>query len=793
MSNLVKWFSDTRVADVPVVGGKNASLGEMVSLLAEKGVPVPDGFATTADAYWLFLDANGLREQIAQLVGTMRAGDATLAETGLAIRKAMMRGAMPDQLSAEITTAYAELGRRYGCDEADVAVRSSATAEDLPEASFAGQQETFLNVTGANEVIDAVRACYASLFTDRAISYRDENGFDHLEIALSAGVQKMVRSDLAGSGVMFTIDTETGFPDVVVIDAAWGLGEYVVQGSVTPDEYRVYKPLLNDEHLVPIIEKRIGEKDKKLVYGTGTKSVKNVTTTQRERRGTVLSDAEILQLARWAAIIERHYDRPMDMEWAKDGQSGDLFIVQARPETVQSRAEESVLTTYELTGEGTPIVTGLAVGSGVATGKALVLESAADIGLFEDGAILVTGMTDPDWVPIMKRASAIVTDHGGRTSHAAIVSREFGLPAIVGTGNATRAIANGQHVTVSCAQGEVGYVFDGTVSFEEHAVSLADIPATKTRIMMNIASPAAAERWWRLPVQGIGLARMEFVITEGIRVHPMALAHFETVKDPAVRHEIETLTQGYSDKGEYFVEKLASGLAQIAATQYPEPVVVRMSDFKTNEYADLIGGHQFEAVEANPMIGFRGASRYYDDRYRDGFLLECAAIRRVRETMGLDNVIVMIPFCRTPDEADKVLEVMRSAGLERGVAGLKVYVMAEIPSNIVLADEFSERFDGFSIGSNDLTQLTLGVDRDSGDLAPLFSESNEAVKRLIAQLIETAHKHGKPVGICGQAPSDDPEFAAFLVRQGIDSISLNPDSVLPVIRRVAEVEGELEG
>jgi len=790
MSDLVRWFSEVCVDDVAVVGGKNASLGELVQSLTPQGVPVPDGFATTADAYWLFLDANGLRQRISELISQMRAGDATLAQTGDAIRKALRRGEIPVPLAEQIAEAYSELGRRYGRPEVDVAVRSSATAEDLPEASFAGQQETFLNVTGADEVVDAVRSCFASLFTDRAISYRDEHGFDHLGTALSAGVQKMVRSDLAGSGVMFTIDTESGFPDVVVIDAAWGLGEYVVQGAVTPDEYRVFKPLLERPELAPIIERKIGDKDRKLVYGTGTKTTKDAATTQRERRSAVLSDDEILRLSRWAATIEKHYGRPMDMEWAKDGQTGELFIVQARPETVQSQVAAGKLTSYELTESGTPIVTGLAVGSGIATGKAIVLESAAEIDRFVDGAILVTGMTDPDWVPIMKRASAIVTDHGGRTSHAAIVSREFGLPAVVGTGNATRTITNEQEITVSCAQGEVGLVFDGTLAFEQHEVSLDDIPQTTTRIMMNIASPSAAERWWRLPVKGIGLARMEFVITDEIRIHPMALAHFERVKDPRVRHQIEDLTQGYADKGEYFVEKLAHGLAQIAATQYPEPVVVRMSDFKTNEYADLIGGQQFESTEANPMIGFRGASRYYDDRYRDGFMLECKAIRRVREEIGLDNVIVMIPFCRTPAEADKVLEVMRGAGLERGVAGLKVYVMAEVPSNIVLADEFAKRFDGFSIGSNDLTQLTLGVDRDSGDLAPLFSESDEAVKRLVSQLIKTAHEHDTPVGICGQAPSDDPEFAAFLVRQGIDSISLNPDSVIPVIRRVAEVERE---
>ncbi len=790
MSDLLRWFADLSVNDIPLVGGKNASLGEMVATLGAEGVPVPNGFATTAEAYWLFLDASGLRDTLTELIARMRRGEATLAETGAAARRAVRRGEMPGELAEAISAAYTKLSSEYGADETDVAVRSSATAEDLPDASFAGQQETFLNVVGVADVLDAVRNCFASLFTDRAISYRDERGFDHMDVALSAGVQKMVRSDVAGSGVMFTIDTETGFPDVVIINAAWGLGEYVVQGAVTPDEYRVFKPLLGRDGLVPIIEKTVGAKDRKLVYGSGTKAVKDMATTEKERRSFVLSDEEIVSLATWAGIIERHYGRPMDMEWAKDGLTGQLFIVQARPETVQSRRDANTFTTYELDGTGDVLASGLAVGSGIATGKALVLQSAKEIDQFEDGAILITGMTDPDWVPIMKRAAGIVTDHGGRTSHAAIVSREFGLPAIVGTGTATRSIESGRTITVSCAEGETGRVYDGELPFSKHEVSLDDLPATKTRIMMNIASPAAGERWWRMPVDGIGLARMEFIVLNEIKVHPMALIRYDELTDSAARAQIAELTAGYDDKRAYFVEKLAEGIAQIAATQYPRPVVVRMSDFKTNEYANLIGGQQFEAHEENPMIGFRGASRYYDERYREGFALECAAIKRVRETIGLDNVIAMIPFCRTPEEADKVLAVMAENGLERGKAGLKVYVMAEIPSNVVLADEFSKRFDGFSIGSNDLTQLTLGVDRDSGDLAGLFAESDPAVKRMIAMLIETAHANGRPVGICGQGPSDDHEFAAYLVELGIDSISLNPDSVIAVKRRVAEAEAE---
>ena len=788
-SAYIRFFSELNNDDVPLVGGKNASLGEMFSDLADRGVPVPDGFATTADAYREYLDANDLPEKIRALVDDLNSGVRELSEVGRRIRQLIRHGEFPEGIAQAIRDAYDELSQRYDTERADVAARSSATAEDLPNASFAGQQETFLNVTGHDDLLDACRNCYASLFTDRAISYREEQGFDHMKVALSVGVQKMVRSDEAGSGVLFTLDTETGFPDVVVINAAWGLGENVVQGTVNPDEYRVFKPLLDEGEFQPIIEKHIGAKEHKMVYAHGgSETTRNVDTTAAERDSFVLSDEEIVTLARWGAIIEDHYGRPMDIEWAKDGQLEELFILQARPETVQSQKEAETLKSYSLKESGKVLVEGLAIGEAIATGQAQVLESSDQIGRFKEGSILVTGMTDPDWVPIMKKSAGIVTDHGGRTSHAAIVSREFGIPAVVGTGNATHVLKDGQEVTLSTAEGEGGYVYEGTLEYEVEDLDLSDVPETRTQIMINIASPSAAARWWRLPVRGIGLARMEFIINNIIQIHPRALVDFDHLDDLELKARIEKITQGYDDKTEYFVEHLARGIAMIAASQYPEQVIVRMSDFKTNEYADLIGGELYEPHEDNPMLGFRGASRYYSDEYRDAFKLECHAIKRCREELGFCNVVAMVPFCRTIDEARKVLDVMADAGLVRGVQGLEIYVMAEIPSNIILADEFAEHFDGFSIGSNDLTQLTLGVDRDSDRLAPLFDERDEAVKRFVAMLIERAHKAGRKVGICGQAPSDYPDFAAFLVEQGIDSISLNPDSVLETIKLVKRVE-----
>jgi pyruvate,water dikinase len=789
----VRWLETLGVKDVPLVGGKNASLGEMIQHLRQSGIRVPDGFATTSQAYFTYLEANGLTEKITARLALLRDGKQSLAKTGAAIRRLILDGTIPAALSRDLVLGYRELARRTKRKNPDVAVRSSATAEDLPDASFAGQQETFLNVRGEKALLSAVRRCYASLFTDRAISYRENRGFDHMKVGLSAGVQLMVRSDKGGAGVMFTIDTETGFPGVVLINAAWGLGETVVQGLVDPDEYMVFKPLLADPAYTPIIEKSRGEKRSKLIYSTAaSKSTKMAKTSDKERETFVLDDAEILGLARWATAIETHYDRPMDIEWAKDGVSGELFIVQARPETVQSRKEAHSLKTYTIKSKGKVLVTGNSVGEAVAAGKVCKLRSAADIGKFPDNAILVTTMTDPDWVPIMKRAAAIVTDHGGRTSHAAIVSRELGLPAIVGTGNATRVLKTGQKVTVSCAEGDQGYVYEGIAEYEAKDALTEDIPATRTRIMFNMANPAAALRWWRLPGDGVGLARMEFIINNIIKIHPMALVRWPRINDDRAKRTIRVLTAGYRDKTAYFVDTLARGIARIAATLYPRPVIVRMSDFKTNEYAQLIGGREFEPREENPMLGWRGASRYYSEGYREGFALECRAIKKVREEIGLDNVIIMIPFCRTTEEADRVLETLADNGLRRGEHGLQVYVMCEIPSNVVLAREFAQRFDGFSIGSNDLTQLTLGVDRDSAALAALFDERNAAVTRLISDVIHTAHTLQRKVGLCGQAPSDHPAFARFLVEAGIDSISVNPDSFMAVKQHVQAAEAEAE-
>lgn len=791
-TTFVRWFDGLKNKDVELVGGKNASLGELIGALKEKGVQVPDGFATTSAAYWSYVQTDNLKDKIYDHLERFKAGKETLAEAGKAIRKAFMHTPFPEEIAEPIRHAYRELSQRYGRDEVDVAVRSSATAEDLPDASFAGQQETFLNISGEKDLLHACRECYASLFTNRAISYREEKGFDHLSVALSIGVQKMVRSDKASAGVMFSIDTESGFPNVALITGSWGLGEMVVQGSVTPDQYSVFKPLLDKEGLSPILEKTLGDKAKKMVYGPeGGKSTRVVKTSGKEREAYVLDDAEILQLARWACIIEQHYGLPMDMEWAKDGDTGELFIVQARPETVQSQKVGGSLKTYRLKEPGEEILTGLSIGDAIASGKVCRVLSAKDIDQVQDGSILVTEMTDPDWVPVMKRVAGIVTDYGGRTCHAAIVSRELGIPAIVGTGHGTLDLKDGRSVTISCAGGDQGVVYDGELAFEATEVSLDDLPQTRTKIMMNIASPGAAFSWWQLPAQGIGLARMEFIINSLIKIHPMALIHYDDLEDKDAWKRIRELTQGYTDKREYFVDKLSRGIAKIAASQYPHPVIVRMSDFKTNEYANLIGGNAFEPKEENPMLGFRGASRYYNDRYREGFELECQAIRRVREEIGMDNIKIMVPFCRRLQEADRVLEVMANNGLRRGENGLEIYVMCEIPSNVLLASQFADRFDGFSIGSNDLTQLVLGVDRDSGELSDLFDERDEAVKCAIEMVIKAAHEKGRKVGICGQGPSDHPDFAAFLVRAGIDSISLNPDSVISVIREVAKQEAEM--
>lgn len=783
------WFDEITIADIPKVGGKNASLGEMIRELGGRGVRVPTGFATTASAYRAFIEANSLAKPISDHIAAYKAERTTLQAAGSTIRELLRSATIPADLAEDIGAAYGELAEQLGINAPAVAVRSSATAEDLPDASFAGQQETFLNVTGHRALLDACRRCFASLFTDRAIAYREAKGFDHLAVSLSVGIQQMIRSDLAGSGVMFSIDPETGFPRVVVISAAFGLGETVVQGSVDPDRYVLFKPLLENTQLRPIIDKTCGAKAIKLVYARGgSKRTKVVTTGSAERQQFVLSDEEILELGRWAVLVERHYGRPMDLEWAKDGKNGKLYLVQARPETVQAGRNQTKIMTYRLKQKAEPIVSGVAIGTAIASGRVCLVRDTAEIALFPDGAILVTDNTDPDWVPVMRRAAGIVTDHGGSTSHAAIVSRELGVPAVIGTGQATRVLKDGQGITISCAVGDKGLVYPGLLEFESETIDLGLLPETRTQVMVNIADPAAALQWWQLPAKGVGLARMEFIINNLIKVHPMALLHPERV-DADANRAIAELSRGHDTPADYFVERLVRGIARLAAPYYPHPAIVRLSDFKTNEYAHLLGGEAFEPVEENPMLGFRGASRYYSDLYREGFALECKALKRVREELGFDNVVVMIPFCRTPAEADRVLEVMTENGLRRGEGGLQVYMMCEIPANVILAEEFAKRFDGFSIGSNDLTQLILGVDRDSELLADLFDERDGAVTATIAQAIARAHQAGIKVGICGQAPSNYPDFAHFLVDQGIDSISLNPDSFVRTIRAIAAAEG----
>jgi pyruvate, water dikinase len=796
---LVRWFEDIGIEDVPLVGGKNASLGEMYRELASQGVKVPNGFAITAHAYREFLREAGLEGTIRDALQDVDARDLeNLRRRGSRIRQAMLAATLPPALERAILDAYEHL-REGASEPIDVAVRSSATAEDLPDASFAGQQETYLNVQGALALLDTCKRCFASLFTDRAIAYRVEKGFHHQKIALSIGVQRMVRSDLASAGVMFSIDTETGFQNAVLINASYGLGENVVQGSVNPDEFYVFKPTLKEGYR-PILQKRLGSKEFKLIYDVGgSKMVKNVPVPPDDRNRFAITDDEILTLARWACLIEDHYrDKrgvasPMDMEWAKDGRTGDLFIVQARPETVQSQRDLGVIETYRLTKGGRMLVSGRSVGGKIGQGTVRVIKQVQQIQDFREGDVLVTDKTDPDWVPIMKRASAIVTNRGGRTCHAAIVSRELGLPAIVGADAATEVLKDGQVVTVSCAEGETGYVYEGRLPIEIDRVSVKDLRRPKTAIMMNVANPEESFRLSFLPNDGVGLAREEFIIANSIKAHPLALLDYQKLEDRTIKAEIDRVTVGYHDKAEFFVDKLAQGIAMIAAAFYPKDVIVRLSDFKSNEYANLIGGRRYEPAEENPMLGFRGASRYYDARYQAGFALECRALRYVREDMGLTNVKVMIPFCRTVEEGRRVLDEMARHGLRRDERGLEVYLMCEIPSNVLLAEEFAEICDGFSIGSNDLTQLTLGVDRDSDLVASLFDERNPAVMRFIAMAIRAAKATGKKIGICGQAPSDYPEFARFLVEQGIDSISLNPDAVMKTTGAVLDIERALTG
>jgi len=799
----VKWFEEVGTGDVALVGGKNASLGEMIRNLREKGVNVPSGFAITADAYKYVIEKAGIREKIRDTLADLDTHDMeNLSTRGGKLREMIENAPLPGDLEEEIRIAYREMERRYG-ENVDVAVRSSATAEDLPTASFAGQQETYLNVRGEDHLLEKVMECFASLFTNRAISYRVDKGFDHLSVYLSVGVQKMVRSDLASAGVIFSIDPESGFRDAVYITGAYGLGENVVQGTVNPDQFHVFKPTLK-ENFRAIVEKKLGAKRKKLVYKETEAGTEQKDVTIEEQRRFVLSDDEVLTFGRWACIIEDHYGMPMDIEWAKDGITNELFVVQARPETVHSQRDLTGFETYVLEEdrdllreEGKLLVEGEAVGHKIGSGEVIVIEDASDIQKFKPGQVLVTNMTDPDWEPIMKIAGAIVTNKGGRTCHAAIISRELGIPCIVGTDHGTEALKGVKEVTVDCSEG-IGRIYEGKLKYRVDKLVSNNLPRPCTRIMMNVGVPENAFVHGQIPNDGVGLAREEFIINSSIGIHPLALIEYEKLKSQAegdekiasVIKEIDERSASYADKVEFFIDNLAMGVGKIAAGFYPNEVIVRLSDFKTNEYANLIGGYLYEPEESNPMIGWRGASRYYDEKFKPAFGLECRAIKKVREEMGLTNVKVMVPFCRTPEEGRKVIKTMAEFGLKQGENGLEVYVMCEIPSNAILADEFAEVFDGFSIGSNDLTQLALGLDRDSDLVAHLFDERNEAVKRLVKHVIEVAHQHEprRKIGICGQAPSDFPEFAEFLVECGIDSMSLNPDAVISTRIDVAEVE-----
>ncbi|MEJ6591522.1 MAG: phosphoenolpyruvate synthase [SAR86 cluster bacterium] len=791
MLQSIIWFDDLTRQDLALVGGKNASLGEMTGLAKTINAGLSPGFAINAHLFRAFIRRNNLITTIQTCMDEYRAGTQTLAASGQWIRQQILAGTFTQAEKDDIAAAYRTLCERAG--QADVAVRSSATAEDLPEASFAGQHESYLNISGEAAVFDAVHRCYASLYTDRAIVYRQENGFSDADVALSVGIQAMVRADLGAAGVMFTLDTGSGFNQVIELSATWGLGETVVQGAVVADQYLVDKRFLDSAataSLVPIISKTPGSKLVKMIYGdAGNTHI--VDTSAQERSQTVLADHEILTLARWGLEIERHYGCAMDIEWAKDGNNQRLYILQARPETVEASRDSGFLFHYAMDQSTEPLLIGASVGNAIASGKAVYIDNPGDADEFPEGSILVTHRTDPDWLPLMRKAAAIVTDTGGTTSHAAIVSRELRVPAIVGAGNATTLIKSGDMITVDCSSGHQGMVYPGALDFVQEKIDLSDLPTTNTRLMINAAIPDAIMGWWALPVRGVGLARLEFIISSIIKVHPMALLYPERVTQTDIREQIMALSAAYSSPADYFVEQLRESVSKIAAVFYPEPVIVRMSDFKSNEYRLLLGGDAFELEEENPMLGLRGASRYYHPSYREGFLLECQAIERARRLNGYANIIVMIPFCRTPEEADKVLEVMAEAGLVRGQDGLKVYVMCEIPSNVLRVDEFAQRFDGFSIGSNDLTQLVLGIDRDSAELKSMFDARDPAVKKMISMVIEGAHRAGRVVGICGQAPSDHPDFAAFLIESGIDSISLNPDSIPAASRQVAATELEL--
>ena len=788
----ILWFDELSIDDVPLVGGKNASLGEMYRNLTKKGVKIPNGFAITAYAYNYFLEKAKIKNELKKILKGLDKSKKNLPEIGAKARETILKSDFPDELKQAIIDSYKKLCREYG-PNMDVAVRSSATAEDLPDASFAGQQETYLNIKGNVNLMDACRKCFASLFTNRAISYRVDKHFDHFKISLSVGVQKMVRSDKACSGVMFSIDTETGFKNAVLINGAYGLGENVVQGSVNPDQFYVFKPALSKGHK-PIISKKLGSKKIKMIYGNGKNATLNVNVSLKERAKFVLNDDEILKLAKWACVIEDYYSikakkfKPMDMEWAKDGNTKELFIVQARPETVQSQKNMNILEEYALKEKGQVILTGLSVGMKIGNGKAHVIKNVKDIKTFKPGEVLITEKTDPDWEPIMKIASAIVTNKGGRTAHAAIVARELGIPAIVGTEKGTEVVKTGIDVTVSCAEGEIGKIYRGKLKFEVRRIDLKKLKRPKTQIMMNVGNPDQAFEFSFIPNDGVGLAREEFIISSYIKVHPLALLHFDKLKDKKAKKIINELTYAYKNKVDFFVDKLAQGVAMIGAAFYPKDVIVRMSDFKTNEYANLIGGSEFEPKEENPMLGWRGASRYYFGSYREAFALECLAMKKAREEMGLANVKLMVPFCRTVEEGKLVIQEMKKHGLVQGKNGLEIYVMCEIPSNVILADDFAKIFDGFSIGSNDLTQLTLGLDRDSELVSRLYDERNPAVQSLISEVIHKCKRNKTKVGICGQAPSTFDDFAEFLVKCGIDSISLNPDTVIKTTLTILNAE-----
>ena len=789
MKKFIKFFNEVDINDIPTVGGKNASLGEMFQKLTQKGINIPDGFAVTSYAYWHYLEQENLKENIFNELKKLNKNDfSNLKKIGTSIRSCFTQVGLPVTIKEAIKLGYNDLIKKYGAN-ISLAVRSSATAEDLPTASFAGQQESYLNVNGLDELINACEKCYASLFTDRAIKYREDNKFDHTKVALSIGVQLMVRSDLACSGVNFTLDPDTGFDKVILISSTWGLGENIVQGSINPDEYFVFKPSLEKGTLQPIISRKLGSKEKTMIYDSSGTGTINLDTELEKQEQFVLTDSEVIKLAKWSLVIETHYGRPMDIEWAKDGHTNELFIVQARPETVQNAKKDNLkITTSTLLEKGEEITRGIGLGNKITSGKARILLSPKESDKLQPGEILVTEKTDPDWDPILKKAAGIITNQGGRTSHAAIVAREVGAAAIVGTINATQVIKDGQDVTISCTEGDTGIVYKGILKWQEKELDLKNLKKPKTQTMLILADPDQAFKLLFYPAIGVGLMRLEFVINNVIQIHPMALKHYDKIQDLQVKEKIEKLTHHFHNKEDYFIQKLAESVAKIAAAFYPNDVIVRMSDFKSNEYANLIGGNQFEPIESNPMIGFRGASRYYHPKYQEAFELECKAMKIVREDMGFDNVKIMIPFCRTLKEASKVVDLLGKNGLERGKQGLQVYMMTEIPNNVILAEEFANYFDGFSIGSNDLTQLTLGVDRDSQLLSDIFDCNDPGVKKIISMAIASAHKTKTKIGLCGQAPSDFPEFAQFLVEQGINSISFNPDALITGIENINKAE-----